>query len=1141
MKESKVNQVRALSAAWTAGIGLCVALAACGDTGELYEHDDRVEVSAAASAVACLASAGDERAAETMARACGDRVEVESGRSEYAQLYVEPSGLRTLVTSVVPQRARRSDGTWGAIDTTLQRIGDTLAPAATAVNVRFSTGGSGPFAIVTSERHSFTLSWPAPLPKPTVVGDSATYAEVLPEVDLVVKATDAGFTPMLVIKTARAAASPAVRRVRYRIGGDAELASMPAGGLRISIGGTHLASAEPEMRSLAEQPAGVAATAAGDEPTAVARVGSAITDGHLVLTPDPSVLDDPGTVFPMAIVPPISVAQWAYASILNSGTSTTDNTVAPGDYSPASTVLKVGNDPDSSHLIRSFMRFPIGAVGGKQIIAAKIDGRVDHTTKCTVPRPTYFYRSAGIAASPRQAWPGPQLQVLLGNNNVHANEKSCSEQNMPFEISSAALISDLQAFANGFAGDYVVGISAGEDGNGTNETNAERWMRYFLLDFKLQITFNTKPNTPDNLTVDGKPCVAGTGRPFIKTTTPTLRARVSDPDLDSLNVWFTWAKWNGSAFIDEPGSGPNWLVPSGGTALFNVTGNVDGGIYTFRVQSDDGASHQPFLASDVTHMPGNCEWQVDITPPAVPTVTADVYLESPGGCGGGPCGSVGETGRFTFESSADTQSFRWGFSDPPTGVLTPATLGGRVILEITPSSSGARTLFVRAIDRAGNESNRAYQFQIAEPSTPRARWLLNDAAGSPSLDDDSGNGNTVPVSGVVLGAPGRIVPGPDGISRSAMQLDGTSAGVSTAGPVLADTSKSFSVAAWVKLTDNTVSRRVVEQVGTSASAFRLEYDRTANAWKITTPSLDGAATPGATSVSTPRLHTWTHLVGVYDSGPRTLKLYVNGVLERTVTGIATWDANGGMRIGNGWAGAISEVEIWNRVISTTEAFDLSDPIQVGLVGDWHMNDVGPGPTFDSSGMAHDLTFFGGAVIPPGGSGQTGTGLRLDGVNDYAAPDDQVLYTDQSFTVSLWARLTTMAVDQTLIAQQSSGSHGGFALLFGAENGGVWKFRMHASATDTTNTTFAAAPAVGVTAYHHLVGVFDAQRAELRLYVDGVLQATTPMNGLWQPWAATGPLLIGRHHNGTLGSEFTAGDVDEVRAYQGVVVNVTRIP
>ncbi|TMQ13419.1 MAG: hypothetical protein E6J91_18350 [Deltaproteobacteria bacterium] len=47
----------------------------------------------------------------------------------------------------------------------------------------------------------------------------------------------------------------------------------------------------------------------------------------------------------------------------------------------------------------------------------------------------------------------------------------------------------------------------------------------------------------------------------------------------------------------------------------------------------------------------------------------------------------------------------------------------------------------------------------------------------------------------------------------------------------------------------------------------------------------------------------------------------------------------------------------------------------------------------------------------------------------------------------------------------------------------------------------------------------------------MLQATSPMNAAWQPWDATGPLLIGRDQDGTGAFSFTNGDLDEVRVYQ----------
>jgi Concanavalin A-like lectin/glucanases superfamily len=1151
-------------------LGLALLLAACG-VGDEPDDDTGASGSpatpegtramalpgpavAGAGSALCRSSAADAHTAEAMARACGNAVEVESERSEYEEVYVESSGNRTIVTSPAPQRARRRDGTWGPIDATLHRLGDELVPVATVADVRFSTGGTGPFAAVTTQGHSFTLSWPTPLPAPTVSGASATFAEVLRDVDLVVTATDTGFTHLLVVKTARAAADPAVRQARYRVGGDATLTITPGGGLAAEVDGVRVVSADPPVMWDTVPRGGATVSAVSDEqaaadaPAKVARVETAIAGGDLILRPAPSMLDDPAARFPL-VIDPLYVTghiQWAYASADNQNGPMKDNRVSPGDPSPAAVELYVGNDPETTHQYRGFMRFPISGLAGKQILSAKIAGRVDHTWKCGSNRPTYFFRSDGIAAAPRQSWPGPALRVLLGNNNVHANETSCGEPNVPFEVSTAALINDLQLFTSQGTTDYFIAISAGEDTSGRNETNGERWMRYFLSDFKLHVTFNTKPTTPTALTVDGKPCVAGPARPVVKTATPTLRAQVADADGDSLEVWFAWAKWNGATFVDEPGSGNQRGVPSGGTALFNVTGNVDGGIYTFRVQSNDSPSHTPFLASEVTHLPGNCEWQVDLSPPSAPVVSSDIYKEGPIGCPGGACGSVGQTGRFTISSSADTQSFLWGLSDPPTQVLTPATLGGSVTLDWTPAASGPHTLFVRAIDRAGNERNNTYQFVVAAQSTALARWLLNDPGGTGVLVDDTGNENELTLVGGTLGAAGRIVAGPDGFPRSAMQTNGSDDGAVTAGPVLADTSKSFSVAAWVKLADNQISSHIIDQGATITiwPSFLLQYAKILNAWKLTAPLADGSAFPGVTATSTPRLNTWTHLTGTYDSAAREMKIYVNGVLESTATGITVRTATAGLRIGHAWTGAISDIQLWNRVISAAEVFALSDPLAVGNVGEWHMDDLGFGPAFDASGMDHDLTFHNGAFMPPAGSGRIGSALRLDGVDDYAAPDSQVLHTDQSFTVSAWVRPTTRSVDQTFISQESTGSLGGFALKLGSENGGVWKLVVHASATDTdlAHATIASAPALNVTtAYHHLVGVFDAQKLELRLYVDGVLAATTAMNALWRPWSATGRLLIGRHHSGPAASELTAGDVDEVRVYQGVVTDATRIP
>ncbi|HZM77409.1 MAG TPA: LamG domain-containing protein [Candidatus Limnocylindrales bacterium] len=1071
---------------------------------------------------ACAATAKDGVIAAAMAKTCGTRVEVESARSEFTRTFAEPSGLKTQEISAVPQRAKRRDGTWGAIDTTLQRAGIYLVPAA-AADVRFSTGGDGPFATLTHQGHSFSLSWPRTLPAPTVEGNTATYAEVLPDVDLVVKATDSGLSHVLVVKSKRAAANPLVRQARYRVGGDGVLVSTSDGGLAVRSGDKTVATAgAAQMWDTPGHPSDklLAMTGASLEPRKYSRVVTHVAGKDLVITPDAAMLDDPAARFPL-IVDPLwnpGQSQWTYATSNNTNAPLIDETISSGDPFPAAPILRSGNDT-VGRVNRSFMRFDIGGVAFKQIVDANISGRVDHTWKCSSPRPNYFYRTAGIGATPRQAWPGPQLEVLLGNNNVYANEASCSNPNMPFEVFSGTLINDLQAFANGGNSFYYVGICACSDGGDTGEWDQERWMRYFLNDFRLNIGYNSKPNVPDNLTVDGQACVAGANRPVIKTTTPTLRAHVTDPDGDSLNAGFIWAKWNGGSFVDEPGGGQQSNVPSGGTALYNATGNVDGGIYTFRAQSWDGR-----IASDVTHLPGNCEWQVDMVPPAVPTVAGDVYLEGPNGCPGGACGSVGRTGRFTFSSSLDTQSFLWGWSDPPTVPVNAQN--GTASLDWTPTSSGPRTLYVRAVDRAGWEATKLYQFYVAAESTALARWKLDEAEGSSGFADDTGNGHAAGLGGATLGGAGRIAPGNDGVSRSAAFFGVGSAAATTAGTLLTDTSKSFSIVAWVKLTDSTASRSALSQGG----AFWLEYKN--SKWQFNVPG----ASP-AVSASTARSNVWTHLAATYDSAAKRLQLFVNGSLESTVNGVTAVEGDGVFEIGDTWAGSLAEIQVWDRVISAGEVFGLYDPIANALVAKWDMSDVGPGPTYDASNLVHDLEFYpqpGGPQIPPAGAGHTGTGLSLDGFDDYARTNEPVLHTDQSFTVSAWVRLGSATGHDIILSQDSDGTNAGFFLYYQNDNGGEWIFGIRDSKT-AGSATSATAPALSPTAWHQVTGVFDAQRRQIQLFVDGQLKSTVAMNAAWQPWQAVGPLQIGRALNGGVGvyTSYFHGDIDEVRIYQGV--------
>src|SRR6266508_4857335 len=117
-----------------------------------------------------------------------------------------------------PVRVRRADGSWTAVDTTLRRAADGApVPVATATDLRFSPGGSGPFARVAQGGKSLALALPWSLPAPVLDGAGATYREVLPGVDLIVTAQPAGFSQVLVVRTRQAAANPALSTLRFQV------------------------------------------------------------------------------------------------------------------------------------------------------------------------------------------------------------------------------------------------------------------------------------------------------------------------------------------------------------------------------------------------------------------------------------------------------------------------------------------------------------------------------------------------------------------------------------------------------------------------------------------------------------------------------------------------------------------------------------------------------------------------------------------------------------------------------------------------------------------------------------------------------------------------------------------------------------
>jgi concanavalin A-like lectin/glucanase superfamily protein/VCBS repeat protein len=567
-----------------------------------------------------------------------------------------------------------------------------------------------------------------------------------------------------------------------------------------------------------------------------------------------------------------------------------------------------------------------------------------------------------------------------------------------------------------------------------------------------------------------------------------------------------------------PGVKTWWLYPGvvgtgTGGAQWPIAGlGVAEGSYAFRATAGDG---RVWGAAS-----GWCEFSVDVTAPDAPTVTASIY--KPTGCPAVGCGSPGVADTFTFAStSTDVVKYRWGFTDPPSTTVTGAT----ATVDWTPPSSGPKTLYVEAVDRAGLSKRTTYQFGVAALTPSIGRWLFGD---DPSMDQ-TGGGHDLDLVGVDPSRPGRMIGG-----EFAVGFDGTSSSAGKAAKVI-DTSRGFSVSAWVRLTDDTIDRTVVSQQGETTAAFRLGYVATGQKWVF---SLADADVPNATQWSAlsdapAAPGVWTHLTGTYDSATRDVRLYVDGALQLERGAVVNgFDAYGQLWIGRGlvdgaatqqWEGDLTDVRAWGRAITPQEIADVVDPELVSRIGEWNFNEGFGRNAHDSTSFARDLT-----LTPPAGAswggGRNGSGLHLNGTGS-AESGDPVINTDQSFSVDVWARLADQGSRRTVVVQRGTTGVDTFALVY---DGAKWSAEMPTTATNPTAWWRATSTAdAEVNTWTHLTVSYDASAKTLKLLVGDAPQNTvTGVVG----WSSTGQLSVGRSTAGA----FWNGDVDELKVYQGVL-------
>jgi hypothetical protein len=472
------------------------------------------------------------------------------------------------------------------VDPTLRRNGDgSLSPVASTVTMTFSNGGSGAFARMSRDGQEFSLSWPAKLPTPLVEGNQATYREVLRGVDLQVQADVDGFRHLLVIKDKAAAKDPAVQRIHLatrtkglslRTDAAGAVSAVDDHGRAVFAGGVpvmwdssvaeeqpaasiaagaivnHGVSAESAASEQKARPNG--STSRSDASSAGSRraVVRAVTGGgELVLVPDQAMLAAADTKYPVKVDP-----NWQYSTGgVNSWATVSTNAPNPlwnaplaSDSNSYSGDLKVGRSP-TGFTTRELFNMDTSQVQRKHISKATFSlDQLWSSSYCgdrTTRRTTLWLTEAPTSSLTwNTAWnangSGWHGQTGSDDSLKFYNNGSCPAGRVEFDATSAVIT----ASSNGW-GSVPLGLRA------SNESDTSSWKRYKSSSVLLTVEYNSYPNAAEQLSTSGRGCTTGAGRPVLNSITPTLTARVSDPDQQELVGLFYW--WpSGSGGCDEP-------------------------------------------------------------------------------------------------------------------------------------------------------------------------------------------------------------------------------------------------------------------------------------------------------------------------------------------------------------------------------------------------------------------------------------------------------------------------------------------------------------------------------------------------------------------------------------------------------------
>jgi len=270
---------------------------------------------------------------------------------------------------------------------------------------------------------------------------------------------------------------------------------------------------------------------------------------------------------------------------------------------------------------------------------------------------------------------------------------------------------------------------------------------------------------------------------------------------------------------------------------------------------------------------------------------------------------------------------------------------------------------------------------------------------------------------------------------------------------------------------------------------------------------------------------WTHVFYTYDGSEQ--RLYVNGDLKASQSASVTVSSSSrelylGSRFGTkGFLrGKADEIQIYNKSFTQSDVQDIYNNnkfIRDGLEGYWRF-DKGSGSTaFDTH---HRVSRFNTPT-------EDGGAVSFDGSNDYISVGRDASHTfgDENFSWSVWFRHNESG-RQTFMSQGEGDINAGNdnRIVLGVTDVGNLRFEID---DDSLLSKASVSKSFNDGVWHHAVGVRDVASDELRLYVDGDLEASASDN-TGSISTADGNLILGGFTG--LSSRYK-GELDDARVYK----------